>query len=558
MRGVVILSAIVLILCLSRFASACTTNSECTIGTPYCNQTSLCVACLVNAHCRASEYCTNQGTCATRPACGQCTSFTNAPVCSSSKCVQCTTNNQCASGVCDTTVKVCRPPTSCANATVCAGTDRPICNSGACVECLSNSDCSTAFPICTAAGVCTAQTLQPILMCSTDAGSGKRTLFTSISAESNVNVVYPVGSRNALFVVGSENVLLNAEEQFTLNNIPRFYYPQFFEQLNITADATVTWYLDGYISTLTLNSSTDCPANVSFFVSVTDLTYVTANGQNVSDTIANVLGVDTSRVTVDPNVNKRSVQQSPGNFQVTIADGMNEVSAVLVDSSQLTAALTDLGLTVNSIQGAALFGLEPIPVPDGNAAPYTAPTAVGAPVAGSPSASPVDAPAAGPTSAVPITPIATFPPSSTPLSDGVVATPGALDSGIIVAIVVVCVVVGAAVIIIAVVVSRNKKKKSGGGGSSSRMERGSATELKETGTAASVMTSNPTKKVESESSDEDEESGEDVDSSDEDEESQEEESGSEVSSGSGSNEGSSSAEGSGSNEGSNSGSEESS
>lgn len=98
-------------------------------------------------------------------------------------------------------------------------------------------------------------------MCSTDAGSGKRTLFTSISAESNVNVVYPVGSRNALFVVGSENVLLNAEEQFTLNNIPRFYYPQFFEQLNITADATVTWYLDGYISTLTLNSSTDCPAS---------------------------------------------------------------------------------------------------------------------------------------------------------------------------------------------------------------------------------------------------------------------------------------------------------
>lgn len=91
-------------------------------------------------------------------------------------------------------------------------------------------------------------------------------------------------------------------------------------------------------------------------MSVTDLTYVTANGQNVSDTIANVLGVDTSRVTVDPNVNKRSVQQSPGNFQVTIADGMNEVSAVLVDSSQLTAALTDLGLTVNSIQGAALFG----------------------------------------------------------------------------------------------------------------------------------------------------------------------------------------------------------
>lgn len=207
-------------------------------------------------------------------------------------------------------------------------------------------------------------------MCSTNAASGKRTLFTSFSSTSNVSVVYPVGSRNALFVVGNENVLLNAEEQFTPNNIPRFYYPQFFEQLNITADAMVTWYLDGYISTLTLNSSTDCPtsksvcdyyavclpiADVSFFVSVADLTYVIANTQNVSDTIANALGVDTTRVTVDPNVNKRSVQQN-GNFLVTVTDGMNEVAAVLVDTSQLTAALTDLGLTVNTIQGAALVG----------------------------------------------------------------------------------------------------------------------------------------------------------------------------------------------------------
>jgi hypothetical protein len=383
-------------------------------------------------------------------------------------------------------------------------------------------------------------------MCSKNATAGKRTLYTAFSADSDVDLVYPVGSRNALYVFG-QNVLLNSNERFTLAaNTRSHYYPQAFEELEISVDAQVVWYLDGSVSTLTLNSSSDCPINVSFFVKVANLTFVSENEQNITDTIASALGVDPTDVSINVNVNKRSVQQSAGQFEVTVANGFDAVLAFLNDPTALTDALSTVGVAVEGVQGAILAG-EPTPVFDSAtpAAPVASPSAT-------PDAAPVDAPVASP-DAVPVTPVTVFPPSNsvTPSTDGVVATPGALDSGIIVAIVVVCVVVAAAVIIIAVVVSRNKKKKSGGG-SSSRMERGSATELKETGSSATVTTANPAKKVESESSDEDEESGEDEDSSDEDEESgEDEESVSEVSgSGSGSNEGSSSAEGSGSNEGS--------
>jgi hypothetical protein len=100
-------------------------------------------------------------------------------------------------------------------------------------------------------------------MCSTDIGTSKRTLYTSFDATEAVDVVYPVGSRNALYVVGAETVLLNSEESFQLAGARAIFYPQSFEVLNITAGAEVTWYLDGVISTLTLNSSTDCPASKS-------------------------------------------------------------------------------------------------------------------------------------------------------------------------------------------------------------------------------------------------------------------------------------------------------
>lgn len=401
-------------------------------------------------------------------------------------------------------------------------------------------------------------------MCSQNSTTaGKRTLYTSFkSTQNNVAVTYPVGSRNALYVVGKETTLLNSVGTFTLVNTTRqYYYPKFFEELDIDIGAEVMWYLDGVISTLTLDSTSDCPTNVTFLVGVADLTYVQNNKQNISDTIANVLGIDTSRVDINTATAKRSAQQLQNFFEVTVVDGATEVLGVLNDPTAINSALTDLGLTVTGLQGSQLLG-EPTPTPDGASPPLSAPST--ASPAGTPVTTPADAPTdipATPSNAVPVTPVATFPPSADISPSGVVAAPGALDSGIIVAIVVVCVVVAAAVIIIAVVVSRNKKKKSGGGSGSSRMERGSATEMKETTSAAAlVTTSNPAKK-DSESSDEDEESGEDVDSSDEDEESDEEESGSEVS-GSGSNEGSSSAEGSGSNEGSESasgsGSEESS
>lgn len=96
-------------------------------------------------------------------------------------------------------------------------------------------------------------------MCSKNATAGKRTLYTAFSADSDVDLVYPVGSRNALYVFG-QNVLLNSNERFTLAaNTRSHYYPQAFEELEISVDAQVVWYLDGSVSTLTLNSSSDCP-----------------------------------------------------------------------------------------------------------------------------------------------------------------------------------------------------------------------------------------------------------------------------------------------------------
>jgi len=97
-------------------------------------------------------------------------------------------------------------------------------------------------------------------MCSTN--SSGRTLYTSFLTNSSSPVVYPVGSRNALFVVGEETVLLNTKEEFA-GNISRWYYPQSFENITVAAGVTVTWYLDGSVATLTLNSSTNCPTGSS-------------------------------------------------------------------------------------------------------------------------------------------------------------------------------------------------------------------------------------------------------------------------------------------------------
>ncbi len=82
---------------------------------------------------------------------------------------------------------------------------------------------------------------------------------------------------------------------------------------------------------------------------------MTNNQQNVSDTIANTLGVDTTRVSINLNVNKRSSQQLGANsFAVTVADGASNVMSVLTDSTALTNALTGLGMVVTGVQGSVL------------------------------------------------------------------------------------------------------------------------------------------------------------------------------------------------------------
>ncbi len=120
-----------------------------------------------------------------------------------------------------------------------------------------------------AAGVCSAQVLRPVFMCSQNSSTpNKRTLYTSFSStQQNVDVIYPVGSKNALYVVGNETVLLNSGEQFNLVNTTRtYFYPQFFEQLDVDIGVQVTWYLDGVISNLTLDSTSDCPASKPFTI----------------------------------------------------------------------------------------------------------------------------------------------------------------------------------------------------------------------------------------------------------------------------------------------------
>lgn len=118
---------------------------------------------------------------------------------------------------------------------------------------------SVGNPFHRAAGVCSAQKLTPVLMCSKDVSPGVRTLYTAFLTSENVDLVVPVGSRNALYVSG-QNMLLNAKERFRLNGTRSHFYPQSFEALDISAvDVDVTWYLDGSFVTLALNSSSECP-----------------------------------------------------------------------------------------------------------------------------------------------------------------------------------------------------------------------------------------------------------------------------------------------------------
>lgn len=89
-------------------------------------------------------------------------------------------------------------------------------------------------------------------------------------------------------------------------------------------------------------------------MSVANITFAAENESNITDVIVDALGVTAADVSIDFNVNKRSVQQSAGLFQVTIGNGFDAVLAFLNAPTTLTAALSAIGVVVDQVQGVAL------------------------------------------------------------------------------------------------------------------------------------------------------------------------------------------------------------
>ena len=172
---------------------ACNTDAQCSGATPFCDVGAhACVACLTSRDCAdparpvcdpaghacrpcnpsLGGECTEAGLmiCAASGAnvgrCVQCTTNLNCTsgVCDlgTNRCVGCATNADCAGGtpICDTGTRMCRPcspgtPADCSGATpVCATAGR---DAGRCVGCTSDAQCSGATPVCdTAASRCVA------------------------------------------------------------------------------------------------------------------------------------------------------------------------------------------------------------------------------------------------------------------------------------------------------------------------------------------------------------------------------------------------------------------
>lgn len=143
----------------------CNSDTDCPASNPACYQTfakTTCLPCLNsnNAYCKSytASKCVDK-TCTTCTGPSDCTHITGRPICSSGKCVECTSSTQCTtsskpycnptSGLCE----VCRDSNDCTS----FAPGQPDCSSTlGCVQCADSSLCSTAaLPYCkTDEGLC--------------------------------------------------------------------------------------------------------------------------------------------------------------------------------------------------------------------------------------------------------------------------------------------------------------------------------------------------------------------------------------------------------------------
>ena len=132
-------------MCLSD--AGCNSGLVCTSNT---NTSHTCVECLTNSDCPTGVCNTNTNLCAT---CAQNSDCSSGEVCDTTNgnCVACLSTADCSSGVCDTSSNTC---VEClANSDCSAG---QLCNtaSNTCVLCLSDSDCSAGLQCIASEGTC--------------------------------------------------------------------------------------------------------------------------------------------------------------------------------------------------------------------------------------------------------------------------------------------------------------------------------------------------------------------------------------------------------------------